>query len=69
MGSDFFCVIFIIGRISHTYSTLKAEKYDDSKLLENPKWRILGMVITFNCLIFLSIIILIQNILLFINGS
>lgn len=58
-----FGIAFVIGRILHAYSLLVAEKYDGNKLTTNPKWRILGMVIIFNCLIFLSIIIFIQNIL------
>lgn len=64
-----FGIIFVLGRISHAYSLLKAEKYEGSRLLEAPKWRITGMIITFNCLIFLAVITFIQNILILFNGS
>jgi uncharacterized protein len=43
-------VLFIMGRVSHAYSLLKHEKYEDGKLLVNPKFRILGMMLTFNTL-------------------
>ena len=60
----FFGIIFIIGRLIHAYSLLKAEEYDmQNKLTKNPIWRIRGMMITFFSIGILSLIVLIQRIL------
>lgn len=53
-------IVFIAGRINHAYSLLKAEKYENQKLLENPIFRISGMICTFSTIGFLAIINLIQ---------
>ena len=37
-------LIFVLGRIIHAYSLLKAEKYDGHKLTAKPIWRIVGMI-------------------------
>lgn len=49
-------VLFVIARIFHAYSLLKAEKYVDGKITANPIWRVLGMVTTFGCIISVSMI-------------
>lgn len=59
----FFGVTFLVGRIMHAYSLLKAEKYVNDKLTAKPIWRIRGMICTFNLIGLLSIIILAQTFL------
>ena len=49
-------VLFVIARIFHAYSLLKAEKYIDGKITANPIWRVLGIVMTFGCILLASVI-------------
>lgn len=56
-------IVFIIGRISHAYSLLKSEQYDNNKLTANPIWRISGMICTFNVIGLLGVIIILQKII------
>lgn len=54
-------ILFITGRICHAYSLLHDEQYDaDGGLMHNPKYRILGMMLTFVILIGLSVINIVQ---------
>jgi len=48
--------LFVIARLLHAYSLLKAEKYIDGKISSTPIWRMLGMVMTFGCILVISII-------------
>lgn len=48
--------LFVIARISHAYSLLKAEIYINGQIAANPIWRILGMVMTFTCILIVSLI-------------
>ena len=59
-----FGVVFLLGRISHAYSLLKYEQYENDKLINFPKWRVRGMICTFSTIGLLSSIILIQVIAL-----
>lgn len=45
------CIVFLFGRILHTYSVAFAEIYKNGKLLTSAKFRVIGMAITFTCLI------------------
>lgn len=56
-------VVFVVGRVMHAYSVLKAEQYDQHKLTANPVWRIRGMICTFNVIGLLAIILLVQSVL------
>lgn len=53
-------IIFIAGRMMHTYSLLVAEKYIDGKITNRPIWRIRGMLCTLGCIGILSIILIYQ---------
>ena len=53
-------MFFILGRIMHAYSLLKAEKYNGHKLTAKPIWRICGMVCTFNCIGLLVVVLIVQ---------
>lgn len=57
-----FGIVFLVGRVMHAYSLLKAEEYSNYKLVNNPIWRISGMICTFSAIALLSVIILIQRI-------
>lgn len=57
-----FGLVFLAGRVMHSYSLLNIEKYEGHKLTANPVWRICGMVCTFNCIGLLALIVLIQSI-------
>jgi hypothetical protein len=51
--------IFVFGRISHAFSLLNHEEYDNQNhLIGNPLWRIIGMMCTFGTLIILSLYLL-----------
>jgi len=56
-------ILFVVGRVMHAYSLLRAERYTDGKLISKPLFRISGMVCTLTSLIVLSLILLIQNVL------
>lgn len=56
-------IFFLVGRVMHAYSLLRAEKYNDGRLISNPLWRIGGMICTLSSLMVLSLILLIQGIL------
>jgi uncharacterized membrane protein YecN with MAPEG domain len=58
----FFGFVFLIGRLMHAYSLLKAEKYEHQTLVSRPVWRIRGMMCTLNTIGLLSIIILVQTV-------
>lgn len=54
-------ILFITGRICHAYSLLYHEQYDaEGKLTHNPKYRIMGMMLTFFILVGLSVINIVQ---------
>ncbi|PPD17369.1 MAG: hypothetical protein CTY18_05860 [Methylomonas sp.] len=53
---------FLAGRIMHAYSLLKAERYENFKLMANPVWRITGMIFTLNVIGALALIILFQSV-------
>lgn len=52
-------LVFLIGRLSHTYSLLRGEKYQDGQLQAFPIWRSVGMVCTISSIAILSTIVLI----------
>jgi uncharacterized membrane protein YecN with MAPEG domain len=58
-------VTFFLGRLSHAYSLLKHEQYEDGKIVAMPIWRIRGMMCTFNTIGTLVAIVLIQYVLSF----
>ena len=59
-----FGLVFLFGRFMHAYSLLQAEQYDQfHKLINNPTWRIRGMICTFASIGMLAIILLVQNFL------
>ncbi len=55
-----FGLTFLTARLSHAYSLLYAEKYTEEKLIENPVWRIGGMMMTMGTISLLAVINLIQ---------
>ena len=57
-------VVFLSGRLMHAYSLLRAESYNDGKLILKPLWRIRGMACTLLSLGVLSLILLIQSVLI-----
>lgn len=57
-----FCIAFVLGRIMHAYSLLKAEVYVDGKLTAAPLWRMGGMILTFTCLGLLAALLLLSGI-------
>lgn len=54
-------VLFVIARVFHAYSLLKAERYIDGKIAANPIWRVLGMVMTFGCILAVSVLAIINS--------
>lgn len=56
-----FGLVFLAGRSMHAFSVLKAEQYENHKLSANPIWRIRGMICTFSSIGFLSLIILVHE--------
>lgn len=60
-----FGIIFIIGRIMHAYSLLKAEQYIEGKITSLPVWRKRGMTCTFGCIGLLAIILIEQYVVSF----
>ena len=62
-GINLLGIIFVTGRILHSYSLLKAEQYKNHKLQQNPIWRITGMLCTFSTITALAIINLTQIVL------
>lgn len=57
-----FGLVFLAGRIMHAYSLLKAEQYENHKLIVKPIWRIRAMVCTFTTIGVLALISLLLNI-------
>ncbi len=55
-----FGILFIVGRLTHAYSVLKHEQYQDGKLLNMPFWRMCGMTCTLVSIILLAFILLVQ---------
>lgn len=55
-------IVFLTGRVMHAFSLLFDEQYNEGKLVGNPTYRIAGMMITFGCLGFLSLTLIVQYI-------
>lgn len=53
-------VLFIAARISHAYSLITREKYENGELVSDVKFRFFGMVTTFTCIGALALILLVQ---------
>lgn len=53
-------LLFFAGRIAHFYSLTKHEQYENGTLQTMPKFRILGMQLTFLSIMYLSVRILIS---------
>lgn len=58
-----FGLIFLLGRIMHAYSLLKAEIYKDNQIMAKPVWRIRGMLCTFSTIVLLAFILLFQSLI------
>ena len=60
LAIHFFGLLFVLGRIIHAYSLLKAEIYQDKKITAFPRIRFTGMMMTLFSLISLSIILIVN---------
>lgn len=52
--------LFVVGRLLHAYSLLKAERYIEGAIQGFPIWRSSGMVCTFSTLAYLSMALILQ---------
>lgn len=55
--------IFLLGRVSHAFSLLKKERYENHLLVAGFQYRIAGMMSTFSMLILLSLVVIGQSLL------
>lgn len=55
--------LFIVSRFLHAYSLTKDEKYENGQITQTPKFRMMGMILTFLVIFFLCFRILISYIL------
>ena len=54
-------IIFVIGRLLHAYSLTKAEEYnEEGKLNRFPRFRFIGMIMTFTAIILTATILFLQ---------
>lgn len=50
-------IVFLVGRVLHMYSLLKAERYENGRITEFPRFRVAGMMLTFGCILVAAVVI------------